>query len=84
MLMYTRDFLFSLHNCWKSTSKDLGHGVMHRPLSRQVWPTPKNLNLLAPRRGQRGRNHLRRLNDRPINVRESAKLPRETTWCKPK
>ena len=42
---------------------------MHRPLSRQVWLTLKNLNLLAPRRGQRGRNHLRRLNDTPINVR---------------
>ena len=41
---------------------------MHRPLSRQVWLTLKNLNLLAPRRGQRGRNHQRRLNDRPINV----------------
>ena len=68
MLMYTRNFLFSLHNCWKSTSKDLGHGVIHRPLSRQVWLTLKNLNLLAPRRGQRGRNHLRRLNHRPINV----------------
>ena len=68
MLMYTRNFLFSLRNCWKSTSKDLGHGLMHRPLSRQVWLTLKNLNLLAPRRGQRGRNHQRRLNDRPINA----------------
>ena len=41
---------------------------MHRPLSRKVWLTLKNLNLLASRRGQRGRNHLRRLNDRPINA----------------
>ena len=41
---------------------------MHRPLSRQVWLTLENLNLLAPRRGQRGRNHLRQLNDTPINV----------------
>ena len=68
MLMYTRNFLFSLRNCWKTTSKDLSHGLMHRPLSRQVWLTLKNLNLLAPRRGQRGRNHQRRLNDRPINA----------------
>ena len=67
-LMYTRNFLFSLRNCRKSTSKNLGYGLMHRPLSRQVWSTLKNLNLLAPRRGQRGRNHLRRLNDRPINA----------------
>ena len=68
MLMYTRNFLFSLRNCWKSTSKNLGYGLMHRPLSRQVWLTLKHLNLLAPRRGQRGRNHLRRPDDRPINV----------------
>ena len=68
MLMYTRNFLFSLRNCWKSTSKNLGYGLMHWPLSRQVWLTLKNLNLLAPGRGQRGRNHLRRLNDRPINA----------------
>ena len=68
MLMYTRNFLFSLRNCWKSTSKNLGYRLMHRPLSRQVRLTLKNLNLLAPRRGQRGRNHLRRLNDRPINA----------------
>ena len=60
MLMYTRNFLFSLRNCWKSTSKNLGHGLMHRPLSRKVWLILKNFNLLAPRRGQRGRNHLRR------------------------
>ena len=64
----TRNFLFSLRNFWKSTSKNLGHGLMHHPLSRRVWLTLKSLNLLAPRRGQRGRNHLRRLNDRPINV----------------
>ena len=63
-----RNFLFSMRNCWKSTGKNLGHGLMHHPLSRQVWLTLKSLNLLAPRRGQRGRNHLRRLNDRPINV----------------
>ena len=66
--MYTRNFLFSLRNCWKLTSKDLGHGLMHRPLSRQVWLTLKNLNLLAPGRGQRGRNHQRRVNDRPIHA----------------
>ena len=65
MLIYTRNFLFSLRNCGKATSKN---GLMHRPLSRQVWLTLKNLNLLAPRRGQRGRNHLRRPDDRPINV----------------
>ena len=41
---------------------------MPRPLSRQVWLTLKNLNLLAPRRGQRGRNHLRRPDDRLINL----------------
>ena len=41
---------------------------MHLPLSRQVWLTLKNLNLLAPRRGQHGRNHSRRPDDRPINV----------------
>ena len=64
----TRNFLFSLRNFWKSTSKNLGHGLMHHPLSKRVWLTLKSLNLLAPRRGQRGRNHLRRLNDRPINV----------------
>ena len=63
-----REIPFSLPNCWKSTSKNLGHGLMYRPLSRQVWLTLKNLNLLAPRRGQRGRNHRRRLNDRPIDV----------------
>ena len=68
MLMYTRNFLFSLRNCWKSTSKDLDHGLKHRPLSRQVWLTLKNLNLLASRRGRRGRNHQRRLNDRSINA----------------
>lgn len=37
-------------------------------MSRQVWSTLKNLNLLSPRSAQRGRNHLRRLNDRPINA----------------
>ena len=68
MLIYKGNFLFSSRNFWKSRSKNLGHGLMHRPLSRQVWLTLKNLKLLAPRRGQRGRNHLRRLNDRPINV----------------
>ena len=68
MLMYTRNFLFSLWNCWKSRSKSPGYGLMHRPLSKQGWLTLKNLNLLAPRRGQRGRNHLRRPHDRPINV----------------
>ena len=41
---------------------------MHRPLSRQVWLTLKNINLLAPTRGQRGRNHLRRPKDKTINV----------------
>ena len=48
MLKYRRNFLFSLRNCWKSTSKTLGHGLTHRPLSKQVWLTLKNLNLLAP------------------------------------
>ena len=65
MLIYTRNFLFSLRNCGKSTSKN---GLMHRPLSRQVWLTLKNLTFLTPRRGQRGRNQLRRPDDRPINV----------------
>ena len=41
---------------------------MHRPLSRQVWLTLKNINLLAPTRGQRGGNHLRCPKDKPINV----------------
>ena len=68
MLVYTRNFLFSLQNCWKLTSKNLGHGLMHRPLSRQVWLTLKNINLLVSMRGQRGRNHLRRPNDKSINV----------------
>ena len=68
MLMYTRNFLFSLQNCWELTSKNLGHGLMHRPLSRQVWLTLKNINLLVPMRGQRERNHLRRPNDKSINV----------------
>ena len=68
LLTYTRNFLFSLQNCWTSTSKNLGHGLMHRPLSRQVWLTLKNINLLAPTRGQRGGNHLRRPKDKPINV----------------
>ena len=61
-------FFFWLRNCWKSTSENLGYGLIHRPLSRQVWSTLKNLNLLSPRSAQRGRNHLRRLNDRPINA----------------
>ena len=41
---------------------------MHGPLSRQVWLTLKNINLLAPMRGKRGGNHLRRPKDKPINV----------------
>ena len=68
MLVYTRNFLLAMKKCWKSTSTYTGHGLIHRSLSRQVWLTLKNLNLLAPRRGQRGRNHLRRPNGKPITV----------------
>ena len=63
-----REIPFFIAELLEIDKQNLGHGLMYRPLSRQVWLTLKNLNLLAPRRGQRGRNHLRRLNDRPIDV----------------
>ena len=83
MLTYTRNFLFSLQNCWKSTSKNLGHGLMHRPLSRQVCLTLKNINLLAPMRRQYGGNHLRRPKDKPINVITHVERQQILPWRRP-
>lgn len=57
MHCYSRASLFSIRNTMKFVS---GHvPVRRRDLSSDVWEWLKDLNLLTPARGQRGREHLR-------------------------
>ena len=59
MLVYSRNTLLSLRNCWKASSSAGSYGSVIRPIPEKTWQTLSLYNLLAPRRGQRGGNHLR-------------------------
>ena len=59
MLVYSRNTLLSLRNCWKVSSSAGSYGSVIRPIPEKTWQTLSLYNLLAPRRGQRGGNHLR-------------------------
>ena len=59
MLVYSRNTLLSLRNCWKASSSAESYGSVIRPIPEKTWQTLSLYNLLAPRRGQRGGNHLR-------------------------
>ena len=52
-MLYSRNILLSLRNCWKSTSQP-NLALPNLLLPRCVWENLKSLNLLAPRRGCRG------------------------------
>ena len=69
MLVYSRNILFSMRNCWKSLYKvRTGDRPIHRPLSCYLWEKLKTYNLLSLSRGQRGGNHLRRTNGKAIST----------------
>ena len=46
-------------DCWKASSSAGSYGSVIRPIPEKTWQTLSLYNLLAPRRGQRGGNHLR-------------------------
>ena len=59
MLVYSRNILLSLRNCWKASSSAGSYGSVIRPIPEKTWQTLSSYNLLVPRRGHRGGNHLR-------------------------
>ena len=56
---YSRNTLLSLRNCWKASSLAGSYGSVIRPIPEKTWQTLSFYNLLVPRRGHRGGNHLR-------------------------
>lgn len=59
MLVYSRNFIFSLRNCWKASNLVQGYGSVDRRILENIWQKLKSFNLLTPIRGQRGGNNLR-------------------------
>ena len=69
MLVYPRNMLISMRNCWKSLYEfGSGDRRIYRPLSYHVWDKLKFYNLLPLARGQRGGNHLRRVHGKVITT----------------
>ena len=70
MLVYSRMFLISLRNSSKFLNKisTTSHGSFHRPVPNYLWEKLTSYNLLAPRRGKRGGQQLRRSYNQAIKT----------------
>ena len=74
-MFYSQNALLSIRNCWKAENKSC-FSLPTRQISSNVWAHLKSLDLLKPRRGQRGRknrNQVRHKTRITVIVRNEAK-----------